>query len=118
MTRSEAPTSGLNRREFVGAAAASTIVLPGSLGAPSEAVAAPRERPRFLHPNERRTANALFDELVPPIRGRGGAKAARAVDYLDYLLGADLRRPPLYHRGRFSGRTPYPGRCGGSREAE
>src|SRR5438270_585607 len=112
MTRSGGRAPRLNRREFVGAAAASAVVVRGSLVVPSEAVAAPRERPRFLYPNERRTANALFDELVPPIRGRGGAKAARAVDYLDYLLGADLRRPPLYHRGRFSGRTPYPGRCG------
>src|SRR5207302_1064027 len=112
MTRSGGRAPRLNRREFVGAAAASAVVVRGSLVVPSEAVAAPRERPRFLYPNERRTANALFDELVPPIRGRGGAHAARAVDYLDYLLGMDLRRPPLYHRGRFSGRTPYPGRCG------
>src|SRR5205085_1181772 len=112
MTRSGGRAPRLNRREFVGAAAASAVVVRGSLVVPGEAVAAPRERPRFLYPNERRAANALFDELVPPIRGRGGAKAARAVDYLDYLLGADLRRPPLYHRGRFSGRTPYPGRCG------
>ena len=42
----------------------------------------------------------------------GGARATRAVDYLDFLLGADLRgRPPLYHLGRFSGRTPFLARC-------
>src|SRR5207244_3645907 len=59
-----------------------------------------------------RTAEALVDPPVPPVRGKGGARAARAVDYVDYLLGSDLAgRPPLYHRGPFSGRTPYVKNC-------
>jgi choline dehydrogenase-like flavoprotein len=106
----------LSRRAFLagvgGATAVWTISPNGVLEAVSQPKAASRRRPRFLSTSERGTAAALFDALVPPVAGRGGARAARAVEYLDLLLGSDLTgRPPLYHLGPFSGRSPYPARC-------
>jgi choline dehydrogenase-like flavoprotein len=74
------------------------------------AVAGPHDR--FFAADEYRTADALLASLVPPVGGQGGARAARAVEYLDLLLGSDLLGPPpLFHRGPFSGRTPYPSGC-------
>jgi hypothetical protein len=117
--RLDRPPPRVNRRAFLAgsAGAAALLAVPpgGLLETVAQAEAASRGHPRFLSAHQRRTADALFDALVPPVAGRGGAKAARAVDYLDFLLGSHLTgRPPLYHLGRFSGRTAYPARCGPS----
>jgi choline dehydrogenase-like flavoprotein len=114
----------VSRRRFVIAAAGAVAA---SASTPRRALALARRQPprgglrassphTFLTPEERRTASALLDALVPPVGGRGGALAARAIDYLDFLLGSHLASaPPLYHLGPFSGRLPYAYHCGPSK---
>src|SRR5437867_5634573 len=104
-----------SRRQFLKAVGLGLAGLRagGLLGGPRRAAIALRgPAGGFFTPQERRTAAALFDTLVPPIGGRGGALRCRAVDYADALLAGDpAEAPPIFHRGPFSGRLPYSEGC-------
>ncbi len=68
---------------------------------------------RFLTPDEYRTLEALAEAIVPEGE-QIGARGARSLDFIDFLLAAFDNDPPaIYARGPFSGRKPFPAADGG-----
>ena len=68
---------------------------------------------RFLTPEEYRTLEALAEAIVPEGE-QVGARGAHSLDFIDFLLAAfDNDPPPIYARGPFSGRKPFPAAEGG-----
>src|SRR5207249_2424274 len=89
------------RREFLQSVGAATAVLALPLGCSSSPA------PSFFSDGERRALGALADVVLPPDDTAGGA-ALGTVEYVERLLTAFERDPPLvFAGGPFSGRTPY-----------
>lgn len=96
----------LSRRDFLKltSAGAAALALPWAL----EGCTEEEQAVRFFSSSERATLEAAAERILPPIDGVGPAKT-RAVDYIERMLTAFDRDPPLiFAGGPYSGRHPYP----------
>ena len=94
------------RREFLQwlGAGGALLVLPPGCGSSGG----------FFSDGERRTLAALADAVLPPDDTPGGGGLG-AVEYIERLLTAfDLKVPPIFLGGPYSGRAPYPDDHGGA----
>jgi hypothetical protein len=104
----------VTRRGFLAAALAggAATLVPLDLLARAAAASAAANA-RFFTPREYATCAAICARIVPTDADPGAAQA-RAVDFIDLFLAAfelpaDVaENPPVYLRGRYSGRNAYP----------
>ncbi len=83
----------------------------GNAGSTAEPLA------RFFTAGETTTFAALAEAIVPE-GGTVGALGSNAIQFIDFFLAAfDNDLPPIYARGPFSGRQPFPGEDGGPSSA-
>ncbi len=96
----------LTRREVLKAASVVAAAMTLPLVRTEQAWA--RARGRFFTGRERVTLSALCERVLPADHDPGAA-ALGVVKYVEGLLTAlEVRHPPIFTGGPFSGRTPFP----------
>ncbi len=104
---------GISRRAFLKAASAATVA--AAAGVSLEACGDGEEEPSFFTPEERATLEMAAALILPGTPNDPGAREANVVCYIENLLAAFDRDPPLiFAGGPFSGRHPFPDNESGS----